>query len=136
MADFYDEIKSDTSPVDNFYSRRFIAVYMRTHYYESCVSTARKEEIERERTGYLNVENEEQDEEFKLLSEMRIHGRNGLGFAATMMGLAALEFVFACASVIYSCTAAGWLVKKSTNAPAKSQVTIHHSQAASQVLVR
>ena len=108
---------------------------MRTSYYGSCVSATRKAEIEKERTGYLDVENVEQDEEIKLLSEMRIHGRKGLGFAAVIMGLAALEFVFACASVMYSCTAAGWFVKKSENVPARSNVTIHHSQA-SQVLLR
>jgi hypothetical protein len=108
---------------------------MRTSYYKNCVSTTRKVEIERERTGHQDVLNLEPDEENKLSNEMKIHGRKGIGLAAAIMVLAAFEFVFACSSVMYSCTAAGWFIKKSANAPARSNVTIHHSQA-SQVLLR
>ena len=135
MSDFYDEITSNAKPVDDFYSRQYIAVYMRTAYYEHCVSSAQKAEIERERTGYLDVNQVEDDEEVKLLSEMPIHGRKGMALAAVIMCLAAFEFVFACASVMYACTAAGWLVKKSGNVTGKSSVTVHHSQA-SQVVLR
>lgn len=134
MSDFYDEITSDDSPVDGFYSRRYVAVYMRTSYYQSCVSASVRAEIEKERTGNQEVDAVEQDHEVKLLSEMRIHGRKGMGLAAVIIVLAAVQFVFSCSSVMYSCTAAGWLVKKPTNAPARSNVTIHHSQA-SQVLL-
>lgn len=135
MADYYDELKSNADPVDEFYSRRYVAVYMRTYYYENCVSAKRKAEIEKERTGYSDVVVIELDEENNLLSEMALHGRKGLGLAAVILFLGAVEFVFACFSVMYSCTAAGWFIKKSENAPAKSSHTIHHSQA-SQVLLR
>ena len=135
MSDFYDEITSDDSPVDGFYSRRYVAVYMRTSYYQSCTSDDLKAEIEKERTGNQDVDSLEQDHEIKLLSRMRIHGRKGLGLAAVIIVLAAVEFVFACSSVMYACTAAGWLIKKPENVPPRSNVTIHHSQA-SQVLLR
>jgi hypothetical protein len=135
MSDFYDEIVGDTSSVDEFYSRRYVAVYMRTSYYQNCVSASEQADIEKIRTGYLDVVTFDPEGERKLLSEMKIHGRKGMGMAAVIICLAAFEFVFACASVMYSCTAAGWFVKKSANAPAKSNVTIHHSQA-SQVLLR
>ncbi|XP_028412754.1 uncharacterized protein LOC114535659 [Dendronephthya gigantea] len=135
MSDFYDELNSNANPVDDFYSRRYVAVYMRTYYYEHCVSDKRKAEIEKERTGYSDIVVIELDEENNLLIEMTLHGRKGLGLSAVIMFLGAIEFVFACFSVMYSCTAAGWFIKKPEDTPARSSHTIHHSQA-SQVLLR
>lgn len=129
MADFYDEVQSDTSAVDDFFSRQYVAVYMRTYYYENCVSRAKKEEIEIERTGIREIVRKEQDTQNKVLSEINRHGEKSMGLAAVFMVLAALEFLFATSGVMYACTAAGWLNKKTHNPLGKSSVTIHHSRA-------
>lgn len=129
MSDFYDELKSDTSAVDKFYSRQYVAVYMRTSYYTHCVSSEKKAEIERERTGNRDVDKVESDTQRKLISEMNKHGRNGLGFSAVFMALAVLEFVFASSGIMYACTAAGWCNKRTYNPQSKSVITVHHSRA-------
>lgn len=129
MADFYDELRSDTSAVDKFFSRQYVAVYMRTSYYEYCVSRAKKDEIEIERTGIREIVRKEQDAQNKVLSEINRHGERGLGLAAVFMVLAVLEFLFASSGIMYACTAAGWLNKKTHNPMGKSSVTIHHSRA-------
>ena len=135
MADFFDEMTSNNSPVDRFYSRQYVAIYMRTHYYRHCTSSAIREEIEKERTGIRNIVEDEKDEERNLLIDMEIHGRKAIGFAATLLCVGAIAFIFATSSVMYACTAAGWFIKDTGDAPSKSSVTIHHSQA-SQVFLR
>lgn len=129
MGDFYDELKSDASPVDDFYSRQYVAVYMRTNYYTHCVTAETKEKIEVERTGDINIVKDEVDDQNKVLSDIQRHGRKGLGLSAVLVALSVLEFVFASCGVLYACTAAGWLNKKRYGPVDKSVVTVHHSRA-------